>query len=187
MPRCCLPFPLWVSCFPLWIEGDREEGGWNGSRCCKSNHDVSRFRVCTCLLHDPSLRVMRLALSFFAHDFIVLPMYRLRVYIPQRGVQWKQGVVMYMIYVNLLYSTTPIHCIPLRLHPPVMNTQRAPGGRARLPAAGPGLPAARGVAAQGLAGPIYIYIYIYIYYVFVYLCLFIYLYLYIYIYIYIHI
>ena len=43
--------------------------------------------------------------------------------IHQRGVQWKQGVVIYMLlYTSLLYNTTPIHCTPLRLHPPVMNT-----------------------------------------------------------------
>ena len=41
------------------------------------------------------------------------------VKIHQRGVQWKQGVVVYIIlYVVLLYNTTPIHCTPLRLHPP---------------------------------------------------------------------
>ena len=40
-------------------------------------------------------------------------------YIPQRGVQWKQGVVIYMtLYTSLLYNTTPIHCTPLPLHPP---------------------------------------------------------------------
>ena len=40
-------------------------------------------------------------------------------YISQRGVQWKQGVVIYMIlYTTLLYNTTPIHCTPLPLHPP---------------------------------------------------------------------
>ena len=45
------------------------------------------------------------------------------VKIHQRGVQWKQGVAMYMLlYVSLLYDTTPFHCTPLPLHPPVMNT-----------------------------------------------------------------
>ena len=45
-------------------------------------------------------------------------------YILQRGVQWKQGVVVYIIlWAVLLYNTTPIHCAPLRLRPPVMNTQ----------------------------------------------------------------
>ena len=49
---------------------------------------------------------------------------RVLLYIPQRGVQWKQGVVIYMmLYTSLLHNTTPIHCTPLRLHPPLMNTQ----------------------------------------------------------------
>ena len=49
---------------------------------------------------------------------------RTELYIPQRGVQWKQGVVIYrMLYTSLLYNTTPIHCTPLPLHPPVMNAQ----------------------------------------------------------------
>ena len=29
-----------------------------------------------------------------------------------------------MLYTSLLYNTTPIHCTPLPLHPPVMNTHR---------------------------------------------------------------
>ena len=37
----------------------------------------------------------------------------------QRGVQWKQGVVMFtMLWAVLLYNATPIHCTPLRLQPP---------------------------------------------------------------------
>ena len=49
------------------------------------------------------------------------------LYILQRGVQWKQGVVIYMtLCTSLLYDTTPIHCTPLPLHPPVMNTQDRP-------------------------------------------------------------
>ena len=41
-----------------------------------------------------------------------------------KGVQWKQGVVTYMIlHTSLLYSTTPINCTHLPLHPRVMNTQ----------------------------------------------------------------
>ena len=57
------------------------------------------------------------------------------VKIHQRGVQWKQGVVMYMMLcTSLLYDTTPIHCTPLPLHPPLMNTHMRPceghqGGR----------------------------------------------------------
>ena len=47
------------------------------------------------------------------------------VYIPQRGVQWKQGVVIHIMLYTSLWYTTPIHCTPLRLHPPVMNTQQA--------------------------------------------------------------
>ena len=39
--------------------------------------------------------------------------------IHQRGVQWKQGVVVHIIlWAVLIYDTTPIHCTPLRLHPP---------------------------------------------------------------------
>ena len=41
-------------------------------------------------------------------------------YIPQRGVQWKQGVVVYIIlWAVLLYNTTPVHCTPHPLHPPL--------------------------------------------------------------------
>ena len=37
----------------------------------------------------------------------------------QRGVQWKQGVVICMLlYTTLLDNSTPIHCAPLPLHPP---------------------------------------------------------------------
>ena len=48
----------------------------------------------------------------------------IRIYNPQSGVQWKQGLVVHIIlYTVLLYNTTPIRCTPLRLHPPLMNTQ----------------------------------------------------------------
>ena len=41
-------------------------------------------------------------------------------------MQWKQGVVVYIILqAVLLYNTTPIHCTPLPLHPPVMDTRRS--------------------------------------------------------------
>ena len=44
------------------------------------------------------------------------------VYILQRGVQWKQGVVNYMmLYTILLYNTTPIHRTPDPLHPPLQS------------------------------------------------------------------
>ena len=43
-------------------------------------------------------------------------------YILQRGVQWKQGVVSYMaLYTSFLYNTTPTHCTPLPLHPPLQS------------------------------------------------------------------
>ena len=48
-----------------------------------------------------------------------------RIYILQRGVQWKQGVVNYMrLHASLLYDTTPIHCTRLPLHPPLQSIQR---------------------------------------------------------------
>ena len=57
--------------------------------------------------------------GFARHSFVGA-----HVYILQRGVQWKQGVVICMaLHTFLLYDTTPIHCNPLRLHPPLMNTQ----------------------------------------------------------------
>ena len=47
----------------------------------------------------------------------------LLIKIHQRGVQWKRGVVIYMmLHTSLLSNTTPIHCTPLPLHPPLMNT-----------------------------------------------------------------
>ena len=53
---------------------------------------------------------------------LVLHLQSLKIH--QRGVQWKQGVVIYMVlYTSWLYTTTPIHCTPLPLHPPMMNTQ----------------------------------------------------------------
>ena len=46
----------------------------------------------------------------------------LALYILQRGVQWKQGVVIRMLLcTSLLCNTTPIHCTPNPLHPSVMN------------------------------------------------------------------
>ena len=45
----------------------------------------------------------------------VKPWLRPIVYIPQMGVQWKQGVVIHMmLYTSLWYNTTPpSHCTPL--------------------------------------------------------------------------
>ena len=40
------------------------------------------------------------------------------------GLQWKQGVVFCMtLYTSLLYNTTPIHCTPDPLHPPLQSIQ----------------------------------------------------------------
>ena len=60
----------------------------------------------------------------FCRDCACLRLRRLRKVDPknckihQRGVQWKQGVVISMrLYTTLLYNTTPIHYTPLPLHP----------------------------------------------------------------------
>ena len=36
------------------------------------------------------------------------------------------GLYYIIYYMCLLHNTTPIHCTPLRLHPPLMNTQKIP-------------------------------------------------------------
>ena len=55
------------------------------------------------------------------HDHLPLAV---PVKIHQRGVQWKQGVVICMLLrTSSLHNTTPIHCTPLPMHPPMMNTQ----------------------------------------------------------------
>ena len=61
-----------------------------------------------------------------------------RFKIPQRGVQWKQGVVIYMIsYTSLSYNATPIRCTPLPLHPPCNEYPELGCGDSRqLPCAG---------------------------------------------------
>ena len=47
-----------------------------------------------------------------------------KLYILQRGVQWKQGVVVYiLLQAVLLCNTTPIHCTPLPLHPTLQSIQ----------------------------------------------------------------
>ena len=67
-----------------------------------------------------------------AHNNMV--MRPVRVYILQRGVQWKQGVVIYMtLYTSSLYDITSIHCTPLPLHPPLLSIQvRATAAAERL-------------------------------------------------------
>ena len=55
------------------------------------------------------------------------------LYILQRGVQWKQGVVVYRtLYTSLLYNTTPIHCTPHPLHPPLQSIHSQKAKRRRL-------------------------------------------------------
>ena len=69
------------------------------------------------------------SLCLYCHFFVLagprLVAARLwRFKIHQRGVQWKKGVVICMLLcAMLLCNTTPIHCTPLRPHPPLMNTQ----------------------------------------------------------------
>ena len=61
--------------------------------------------------------------------YIYIYIYTYRLKIHQRRVQWKQGVVNYMmLYTSLVSDTAPIHRTPLPLHPPVMNTQ-VPGSQ----------------------------------------------------------
>ena len=101
--------------------------------------------------------------------------------IHQREVQWKQGVVVYII-LRGCFIIPPSTAPPSRLHPPLMNTQETPGGN--------------GNGAPGLSIHV-IYIYIYIWtlnyqslyklytYLSIYLSIYIYIYIHIYIYIYI--
>ena len=61
-------------------------------------------------------RIKRAALSLQNRNYYIC-WHTFKIH--QRGVQWKQGVVIYMmLYTSLLYDTTPIHCTPLPLHPP---------------------------------------------------------------------
>ena len=75
---------------------------------------------------------------YICYDYIYIYIY---IYILQRGVQWNQGVVICMpLYTSLLHNTTPIHCTPHPLHPPLQSIQRwpstttpsAPSGACRL-------------------------------------------------------
>ena len=117
--------------------------------------------------------------------------------IHQRGVQWKHGVVIYMLLcTSLSYNTTPISCAPLPLHPPLMNTHR----RLAISAVsaistsktydfwGPGLSVWPLSMYLYISISIYLYIYIYIsIYLSISLSLYKYIYIYIHIYIYIYI
>ena len=84
------------------------------------------------------------------------------VYIPQRGVQWKQGAVIYMtLYTSSLYNTTPTHCTPDPLHPPLQSIHF-------------------GFVLHYMVFVMYIYIYIWVFVIIILLLLFIYIYIYIY-------
>ena len=90
-----------------------------------------------------------------------------------------------LLYTSLLYSTTPIHCTPLPLHPPVMNTQRGPVSllRVSLPRfADPDTPCAKYYYYYYH----YCYRYYYYYYLVLLLLLLLLLLLCVYIYIYTH-
>ena len=64
--------------------------------------------------------IIILIASLIKHYYYVMTIrYAWILKIHQRGVQWKQGVVVYIIsWAVVLYNTTPIHCTALRLHPP---------------------------------------------------------------------
>ena len=112
------------------------------------NHQHTNNNNGTGLRDPPSvLRIIKLARSLrssFRFD-PTPPLWRFkpsllfqRFKIHQKGVQWKQGVVIYMmLYTSSLYNTTAIHCTLLPLHPPVMNTHEYPA------APSPELPRAR--------------------------------------------
>ena len=95
--------------------------------------------------------------------------------IHQRGAQWKQGVLIYMmLYTSALYNTTPIHCTPLRLHPPLMNIQLP-----RPAALNPSL----SVIPQGrypMHTPTHTIYYVYVC-IYTHICIHLYIYIYIYI------
>ena len=122
-----------------------------------------------------------------------------RLKIHQRGEQWKQCVVMYMmLYTSLLYNTTPIHCTSLPLHPPVMNTQRHRLRLVHSRVFATVLWSAKGNLTNNIVPCIYIYIYNTMFMCTLYICICIYreretkqhicicmcIYVYIYIYIY---
>ena len=78
--------------------------------------------ICVCVYIYIYIHVHIAATRSCAFAVLSADLSKLRIH--QRGVQWKQDVVIYMmLYTSLLYSTTPIHCTPLPLHPPLMNTQ----------------------------------------------------------------
>ena len=120
--------------------------------------------------------------SFYYHNmciisFVIIIIIIIIVKIHQRGVQWKQAVVIcMMLYTSLLYNTTPRHCTP---PPTALPCNEYPF--LELPE----------VQGRLICTYIYIYVYIYIYiciyiYIYIYMCIYIYIYLFMYIYIYIY-
>ena len=66
------------------------------------------------------------------------------------------------LYTSLLYSTTPIHCTPLRLHPPLVNTDCNKNGMGQTRSQPEStIPKENNYVHMYIC--IYIYIYIYIY------------------------
>ena len=59
---------------------------------------------------------MYVYIYIYTHTPYALFFFLLKIH--QRGVQWKQGVVVYIMLYALLHDATPIHCTPLPLHPP---------------------------------------------------------------------
>ena len=87
---------------------ENEKGGMNKGenksqkRKHKSIHTCNQKALC---ISSPPL---------FIPPLLLLP----RFYILQRGVQWKQGVAIYMMLcTSLLYNTTPVHCTPSHCTP----------------------------------------------------------------------
>ena len=104
------------------------------------------------------------------------------------GVQWKQGVVIRMFLYTILlyiyiyiYITTPIHCTPLRLHPPVMNTHTSCAPKWDLGNQVLNL-ARKRIISLHMFAYIHTYIQHVCVYIYIYICMSLSLYIYIYIY-----
>ena len=79
---------------------------------------------------DSESTVVHFATSCHEHRLRAIAALQRRLKIHQRGVQWKQGVVIcMMLYTSLSYNTAPIRCTPLPLHPPCNEYPDCPGPR----------------------------------------------------------
>ena len=93
----------------------------NHTTCSKQQLETHPSGNIVCILVQKEQQQRQLFSEIIVGEIVVRSP---SVKIHQRGVQWKQGVVIYRIcYTSLLYDTIPIRCTPLPLHPPVMNTQ----------------------------------------------------------------